>query len=202
MIAVFCSVVRGRSNRAQDALSLREQPADVELASTPTHDADQREAAARCERLLVLREVSAADVIEDHVGAVPVGEPQHGVGEVLALVIDHGVRAERLHACDLCGGSGHEHPCVWDRALAELHRRRPSTPPPPPCSNTVSPFCSRALRNRFMCAVSVRLADARGLLECEVRRHLHHVARIGRRELCIAAAAEQREHALARRENP
>src|SRR5262249_46662749 len=40
---------------SQDALSLTEQPADVELASTPAHDADDREPAARRERFLVRR---------------------------------------------------------------------------------------------------------------------------------------------------
>src|SRR5687768_4471156 len=75
-------------HRSQDAQTLDEQSADIELALASTHDADDGEPAADRKCLDVLCEIQAAEMIEDHVDAALAREAQGSLGEVLIFIVD------------------------------------------------------------------------------------------------------------------
>ena len=69
----------GAQHRADDALALDHQAADVELGLGAAEQADDHEAAVEREAGEVRLEIGAADVVEDHVGAAPFGELEHAL---------------------------------------------------------------------------------------------------------------------------
>src|SRR5690606_2137111 len=91
-------------HRADELLTLDEQPAEIDLGLAAAQRADQRDPAADRERPLVRLEIGAADMIEDHVDASAVRRAPRRVGEIPLPVVDHRIRAERGDALELAAG--------------------------------------------------------------------------------------------------
>ena len=199
MIAVFSATGRGRSTEPKMLKRFDEHAADVELGLAAAHDADHGEPAADGERAHVLREIRAAQVVEDHVDAALVRVALHGVGEVLVLVVDDDVGAERFDALDLARRRRHEDSRARGQRFHDLHRGRRDAAAAAVQQHRLAVGEAR-VEEQVHVRRQVRLADARRLLEAQVRRDAHDVARVRDGELGIPAAAEQREHALAARE--
>ena len=108
MIAAFSATGRGRSTepmmlsrptstRPMSSSALR-PPITPITASRPPIASDRT----------FWREIRAAQVIENHVDAAFVRVAQHGLGEVLVLVVDDDVGAERRDALDFARRCRHE----------------------------------------------------------------------------------------------
>jgi hypothetical protein len=86
---------------AAQRIVLRPQIPRLDVRAGATRHADADEHPAIGERADAVNEVLAADRIEDHVGAAPVGQFACPVDEALAGVVDPVVEPERLQAFEL-----------------------------------------------------------------------------------------------------
>src|SRR5690606_28478405 len=102
-------LVRARAQRrADDVQTSRQERRQIDVRARAAGEPDQHEASADAEAREVLLEVRAADRIEDHVDALAAGQLLDARGEVLALVVDRGGRAEIHAALALLGAArGH-----------------------------------------------------------------------------------------------
>ncbi len=80
--------------RADDREPAREQEREIEIGLRAAHEADLDQTSLDGQGREILRQVAAADVVEDHVDAVVTGERMHARGEVLRVVVDRVAGAE------------------------------------------------------------------------------------------------------------
>ena len=138
-------------------------------------------------------------MIENHVDAALVRMAQHGFGEVLLLIVDDDVGAERRYALHLARRRRHEQARARRQRFDDLHRRRRDSAAAAVQQHGLA-VGEPGVEEQVHVRREIGFADAGCLLEAQARRNAHDVARMGRRELGVTAAAEQREHALAARE--
>ena len=158
----------------QDAQAVHQHAADVELGLAAAHDADHREPPADGERAHVLREVRAAQVVEDDVDAALIGVALHGVGEILFLVVDDDVGAERFDALDLARRRRDEHARARRERLHDLHRRRRDAAAAAVQQHRLA-VGEPGVEKQVHEGRQVRLADAGRLLEAHALRNAHDV---------------------------
>ena len=103
---------------------LAQRGAEIELGARATHQADDHQSAADREHLDVLREIGAADRVENDIDAAAPGRFEHRGREAAAelLVVQREIGAEVDAGAALLGGAG-GHDGAHAFVLQELDRR-------------------------------------------------------------------------------
>ncbi len=187
--------VAGPERRTPDPSAACHQLAERDARGRAALRADDHDPAVAREGADVAVDVVAADRVEHDVGAVPVGGLEERLDEVLLAVVDEDVRAQRPARLELRRAArGHGHAGAEpggqldrhgaDAARPAVHEQRLARSEPR-VEHDVRPHCRDDL------------GQAGRLHEVEAIGHREDVALVDRDELRVAAAGEQRAHAVA-----